>query len=178
MPLLNCQKVEKLISVYADGSSGGRKSTAIGWGWAIVIDGVLMYVGSGGSVEGTNNIAELTAAIRGLEALAQIGTCFGEQIELVSDSTYVLGLANGSFSATKNIDLAGVIRSLIENSGASTRWVKGHSGEPFNEICDKLAKAAKQKLQPLKTSNKAVRRKNQRERVKSMNKTNESTEKL
>jgi ribonuclease HI len=32
---------------------------------------------------------------------------------------------------------------LFQQTGATARWVRGHSNDPFNDKCDKLAKAAR-----------------------------------
>jgi ribonuclease HI len=60
-------------------------------------------------------------------------------IELVSDSQVTLGLANGSMNASKNVALATHLREMCVKYMVRTRWVKGHSGEPGNEMCDQLA---------------------------------------
>lgn len=158
-----------MISVYADGSSEGNSVGAIGWGWVIVrgTEQEVLDCGHGGGPVGTNNIAELTAAIEGLKALKKLKeqlAHFGidivtEEIELVSDSQYVLGIACGKFKALKNVELAKEIRSLTVELKASTRWVKGHNGDVFNEKCDELAKAAKFVYAPTKMTKKMERRK-------------------
>lgn len=156
-----------MISVYADGSSEGNSVGAIGYAWIIVRnEDEVLDAGSGGGPVGTNNIAELTAAIEGLKALRKLKEILGhfnidvnEAVEIVSDSQYVLGIANGKFKAIKNVELAKEIRSLTVELGAETRWVKGHSGDVFNEKCDELAKAAKFVYAPNKVTKKMERRK-------------------
>ena len=141
------------FSVYADGSSGGGSHAPIGWGWIIVERGLVIAAGNGGAPEGTNNQAELLAAINGLEALYNLDACHcyeNPTIELVSDSQYTLGLADGSFSPTLNQDLAEQIRVLCERMKVKCRWVRGHDGHPIQEMCDKMAKHGKAKFQPPK----------------------------
>lgn len=157
-----------MISVYADGSSEGNSVGAIGWGW-IIVRGEKQEVldcGNGGGPVGTNNIAELTAAIEGLKALrklkeilSQFDIDVNEPVELVSDSQYVLGIACGRFKALKNQELAKEIRALTLELKATTRWVKGHNGDVFNEKCDELAKTAKFVYAPSKVTKKMERRK-------------------
>ncbi len=92
---------------------------------------------------------ELTAAIEGLRALiARKWHLTGELVELVSDSMYTLGIAAGTSSPTKNIDLATLIRQLAIETSISCRWVKGHSSDMWNERCDSLARDAKHTLMP------------------------------
>ena len=157
-----------MISVYADGSSEGNSVGAIGWGWIIVRGEVqeILDCGSGGGPVGTNNIAELSGAIEGLRALKKLKDILGhfnidvnEPVELVSDSQYVLGIACGKFKALKNVELAKEIRKLTIELKATTRWVKGHSGDIFNEKCDELAKHAKFVYAPNRVTKKMERRK-------------------
>lgn len=136
-----------LISVYADGSSNGKAGSAIGYGYVIVWNHTdILHTGSGGGVSGTNNTAELLAAINGLSLVKNLNLGNTVDVELVSDSQYVLGLANGTYSPTKNVSLAVQVESLTRGLGATTRWVKGHSGDKHQEMCDKLAKAEKLKF--------------------------------
>lgn len=162
------------FSVYADGSSTGTSTGACGWGWVVVKDDQqIMCAGSGGDDIGTNNLAELMAAREGLRALL-MHPAFQElhasgmmyRIELVSDSQYVLGMANGSYSPTKNVALCEHIRDICRMNFVQTRWVKGHAGDPVNEICDKLAKAGKEQYSAKKPT-KRQRRRNRRKRIRS-----------
>lgn len=134
------------ISLYCDGSSSGQKEGPIGWGWLILINGTIVNWDYGGDTNGTNNVAELLAAINGLRYIAQKPTIVEKlvkkewKLEIVSDSQYVLNMAEQLFSPTTNHDLVKEIINLKDNLVAKTRWVRGHSGEPYNERCDRLAK--------------------------------------
>jgi ribonuclease HI len=144
------------IEVWADGSSNGKSGSAIGWGWVILsVNGAgivkVLAQGKGGLPEGTNNVAELMGAREGLRFLASYATIEelkGWDITLVSDSQYVLGLANGSSSPSKNVALAEHLRAICKVYGVKTRWVRGHDGNEFNEMCDRLAKAGKEDQKP------------------------------
>ena len=146
-----------MISIYADGSSDGTSNGAIGWGWVIVDDGLVVSGGYGGDKIGTNNIAELSGAIHGLEDALKRGLV--GTVELVSDSMYVLNLANKSYSATKNLELVQKLQDLTEKIGARTRWVRGHSGDVCNEKCDQLAKYGKSKYMEPKVEKKKINHK-------------------
>lgn len=151
------------FSVYCDGSSGGNSTGPIGWGWVVIQDDRhILSSGSGGHISGTNNIAELMAAREGLRSLLQQPAFLeGEppqEVELVSDSQYVLGLANGSYSAVKNVPLARHLNEICQQYAVRTRWVEGHSGDPLNEICDKLAKRGKEQFLPPKLTKRHIRR--------------------
>jgi ribonuclease HI len=138
------------IEVYADGSGNTFDSDG-GYGWRLVVDGALHSEGSGYLAKATNNVAEITAAIEGLKAAiafiyAQPPLPSGDpEVSLISDSQLVLGYANGSYKC-KALHLTALyveLRKLYKAANATTRWVKGHSGDEHNEAVDKLAGAAR-----------------------------------
>lgn len=134
------------LSLYCDGSSSGKKDGPIGWSWILLVNEKITNWDYGGQPDGTNNIAELLAAINGLKYIASKPNIVEKiikkewSLEVVSDSQYVLNMADQLFSPTTNHDLVQEIIDLKHNTGASTRWIRGHSGEQFNERCDRLAK--------------------------------------
>ena len=138
------------IEVYADGSGNTLNSDG-GYGWRLVVDGALSTEGSGYLATATNNMAEITAAIEGLKAAASHISATASQhqgnleVVLVCDSQLVLGYANGSYrcKALHLTQLYIQLRAAYKAVGATTRWVKGHSGDEHNESCDQLAKAAR-----------------------------------
>ena len=104
----------------------------------------------GGEPNTTNNRMELTAAIRGLEALKR--PC---RVTLSTDSRYVMdGLTkwihgwrkNGWKTAdkkpVKNADLWQKLIDAAAPHRVEWVWVKGHAGHPDNERADKLASDA------------------------------------
>jgi ribonuclease HI len=106
---------------------------------------------SGGFRRTTNNRMELTAAIKGLQALKE--RC---AVRLVSDSEYVVnavmkrwvfgwrarGWKRAGGKIVPNADLWEQMLELIEFHDVSLEWVEGHSGHPENERCDELARSA------------------------------------
>jgi ribonuclease HI len=138
-----------VISVYADGSSSGGRDKPGGYGWVIVRREEVLAWGYGGSAKTTNNLMELEGARAGLEALLSLGLHeTGEQVELVSDSQYTLGLASGVNHASANVQEAGELRQLAVKARVRCRWVRGHNGVHWNEIVDKLAKQGKMENSP------------------------------
>lgn len=137
--------------VYTDGACSGNPGPG-GWGWAVAPDGQLR--GSGGDAATTNQRMELLAVLEALRALGA-GSEAGP-IEVVSDSTYVVncfrdgwwknwrrnGWKNAKKQPVANTDLWEPLVGLVERSDVSFRWVKGHSGEPMNDLVDRLAVAA------------------------------------
>lgn len=101
-----------------------------------------MGYGIGGGPRGTNNIAELSAAIQGMHYI--IDNKIQEDVTLVSDSQYVLGLASGQYTPQKNIELATELMNLVKQLNIKTKWVKGHSQNVFNDVVDLLAKSGKE----------------------------------
>jgi ribonuclease HI len=92
---------------------------------------------------------ELTAAIRGLEALTS-----RKRVRLYSDSQYLVRGMNEWLpgwirsnrlktpEALKNQDLWQQLAVLAARHEISWEWVRGHAGNHFNERCDRLAKRA------------------------------------
>ena len=133
------------IEVYADGSAT-TADTPGGWAFVVVIDGQKVHEGSGGILKATNNVAELTAALSGLEYCAT--TYPTESVTLISDSQLALNYTNGSWNCRK-LHLAMLhakLRKIYESGKVTTQWVRGHSGVEHNERCDQLAKSEREKL--------------------------------
>ena len=96
---------------------------------------------------GTNNIAELTAAI---ESLCRIPA--GKAVVLCSDSQYTLkglgewlpgwirkGWRTASGSPVLNKELWQVLHKEYSARKVTLEWVRGHNGHPENELADRLA---------------------------------------
>ena len=138
----------KTVTLYTDGACSGNPGPG-GWGAILEYQGHEMEL-SGGEESTTNNRMELTAVIRGLQALKE--SCI---VELYSDSKYVIdGLEkgwaagwrkNGWKKADKkpalNPDLWEILLDLTEKHQLQYHWVKGHAENPKNNRCDELAVA-------------------------------------
>ena len=143
----------KTVTLYTDGACSGNPGPG-GWA-AILMFGAHKKELSGGERETTNNRMELTAVIRGLEALKE--PCV---VELYSDSKYVIDAlekgwakgwqARGWVKADKkpalNPDLWAKLLELCETHRVNLHWVKGHASNPYNNRCDELAVAQWQRL--------------------------------
>jgi len=137
-------------TAYTDGACAPSNPGPAGWG-AVVVDpagGELDYFGFIG--HGTNQIAELTAAMEGL-ALTPPASI----VELVSDSQYVLkgisewrsgwerrGFKNSKGEVVANLALWKQLYAVVDARKVTTRWVRGHNGDPYNERADALANQA------------------------------------
>lgn len=91
----------------------------------------------------TNNRMELTAVIEGLKALKS--PC---DVTIYSDSQYVCKAFNNNwishwvlknFRNVKNVDLWQELLNYTKIHKVTFKWVKGHSGNKWNERCDELA---------------------------------------
>lgn len=84
----------------------------------------------------TNNRAELKAIIAALHQLP----LDAKKVLVESDSQYALMTLFGSWARKKNEDLFDVYENIISKRRfvIEWSWVKGHSGDTFNEMCDEM----------------------------------------
>jgi ribonuclease HI len=129
--------------VYTDGACTGNPGPG-GWAWAVA-DG---RHDSGAERRTTNQRMELTAVLEAVGALPG-------PLRIVSDSAYVVncfrdrwyegwrrrGWRNAAGKPVANRDLwEPLIDAYLARRGElSFEWVKGHSGDPMNDLVDRLA---------------------------------------
>ncbi len=100
----------------------------------------------------TNNRMELLAPAVALEALTE--PC---HVVVTTDSQYVKnginqwilnwkknGWRTKDKKSVKNADLWKRLDTACAKHDVTWKWVKGHSGQPENELCDELARSAAQ----------------------------------
>lgn len=141
------------IDVYTDGSATTADKPG-GYGWVITINDIKLSEGSGQLISATNNDAELEASVQGLAALLKTINDHPDDfkelymVSLVSDSQIVLNWANGTYRFKQEAKRPKYdqLMFLMKRLKATTRWVKGHSGNEHNERCDKLANEARKLL--------------------------------
>ncbi|MGQ0508756.1 MAG: RNase H family protein [Myxococcaceae bacterium] len=131
-----------MISIYCDGSTRPTGRRPGGWAFALVSEDQVIAVRSGRSVRTTNNQMELRAALEGLREVITRGLHWKGPIELVSDSRYALEIANGSYLPTKDLTSCHALRAACVEAGAVARWVRGHSGDRWNEWVNEMAAEA------------------------------------
>ena len=124
-------KTENIL--YTDGSCIGNPGPG-GWAAIIIIDGSKKTDLSGAEKETTNNKMEITAVIKGLEYFPEKSS-----VKIFTDSTYVINTMTKNWKRNTNIDLWNQLDSLIVNRKIEWNWVKGHSGDKFNDEADFLA---------------------------------------
>jgi ribonuclease HI len=142
------------IEIYTDGSATIASKPG-GYGWVLVVDGVKASEGNGHIEKGTNNDAEMEAAIWGLVAAYKYVTANKIALEtgdvsLCSDSQITLGWANGTYRFKQEHKYTRflALKELMVKLKAGTRWVRGHSGDENNERCDELANLGRLKMGP------------------------------
>lgn len=128
---------ENAIHVWTDGACTGNPGPA-GLG-VVIIDGTQHRELSEYLGQGTNNIAELMAILRGLEEV----TDRTRPVVVYSDSAYSIGLLSQNWKAKANTELVARLRALLKEF-TDVRFVKvaGHAGIPLNERVDELARTA------------------------------------
>jgi len=126
------------VSIYTDGACSGNPGPA-GIGVVIIYNGhkkeISEYIG-----EATNNIAEVKAVIVGL---SQLKYPEKTHVKLYTDSQWVVGALTQNWKVKKNVELVKEARELAGRVGKlDVVKVKGHAGNEFNELADRLARDA------------------------------------
>ena len=163
------------VRIYTDGACSENPGPG---GWAAVFNTPdKCYTMSGNEESTTNNRMELMAVIKTLEKILKIEGKRDEhhEYEIYSDSAYVVNTVNNHWIDTwrannwkttkredvKNRDLWERFSSIRKELGelkidVSLIKIKGHAGNTFNELVDKLAKEesmkAKENIRQVQTS--------------------------
>ena len=133
------------ITIYTDGASSGNPGPG-GYG-VVLISGKHRLEKSEGFILTTNNRMELMAVIAGLEALKIPGS----KVVIYTDSKYVADSVekgwvfqweSKAFKKKKNPDLWMRFLKVYRKHNVRLVWIKGHSNNTENELCDRLAVAA------------------------------------
>ena len=141
------------VDLFTDGACRGNPGPG-GWGLILRYDATEKEL-AGGEKDTTNNRMELTAVIRGLEALNK--PC---RLTVHTDSRYIVDAIEKGWldnwitrgwrrAATKgqgkpvlNVDLWQRLLELKNKHQVQLEWVRGHAGHPENERADRLAVGA------------------------------------
>lgn len=137
------------ITIYTDGGCLGNPGPG-GWGCVILTNGAEVKL-SGGEKSSTNNRMELTAAIEALKYVAENPELKSKMVNVYSDSQYVKnGITswinnwkkNGWKTSAKkdvlNKELWLLLDKYYSQLNIQWKWVKGHAGIKYNEMCDQL----------------------------------------
>lgn len=148
------------LTLYTDGACLGNPGPGR-WAFALVPSDVpfletgqtapeaAAFTRSGSAYPSTNNRMELCAVIN---ALQEAHGRAAEAVVVVTDSQYVRkgitqwihtwkhnGWKTAAKQPVKNKDLWEALSALADALSVEWRWVKGHAGDPYNELCDRLA---------------------------------------
>lgn len=139
------------IEAYSDGGCIGNPGPG-GWAYVLVLDQG-EKTGSGGNPDTTNNRMELTAVIQALKDINSYKPWRKSGVVFYTDSQYVHrgitqwikrweinGWRTSEKKPVKNVDLWRKLSELSEALEIEWRWVRGHSGNRLNELCDRLVK--------------------------------------
>lgn len=143
----------KQVTIYTDGACSGNPGPG-GWSAILQYKDVSREL-SGGEAMTTNNRMELLGVIQALTALKE--PCI---VDLFTDSRYIVDAINKGWlkswkakgwkrkdGALKNPDLWQEIDRLFGVHTVTMHWVKGHADNAFNNRCDELAVAERDKFQ-------------------------------
>ncbi len=136
----------KKVEIYTDGACTGNPGKG-GYGAVLIYNNNEKRI-SKGFRKTTNNRMELMAAIDALKLLKE--DC---EVMLYSDSKYLTDAINQNWLSSwqkngwkksdkkpvLNRDLWEELLLLMEKHTINFIWVKGHNGNPYNEICDTMA---------------------------------------
>lgn len=144
------------VDLYTDGACS--KAGPGAWAAILVCDGREVDL-KGSERDTTHNRMELTAVIKGLQALRK--SC---DVTVTTDSRYVLNpfergwlqswkrrAINGVWltadrKPVKNQELWEQLEAEVDRHRVTWVWVRGHNGHSYNERCDRLAVAEYQAL--------------------------------
>lgn len=140
------------IEIYTDGACLGNPGRG-GWGAVLLYKEHYKEI-SGNEAETTNNRMELRAIIEALKMLKKPSAA-----TIYTDSKYAMegitkwifnwkknGWRSSDKKPVKNVDLWQELDSEVQKHQLSWTWVKGHSGNKYNEIVDELARKAAESL--------------------------------
>jgi ribonuclease HI len=137
------------ITIYTDGACEPNPGPG-GWA-AVILDGARTKKISGFEDRTTNNRMELTAAVRAFQAVTT-----PSQVEIFTDSQYLmLGITQWlqkwirrgwrtTSGKVANQDLWQALVDAVQPHQVTWRWLRGHTGDRYNEMTDQLARRAMQ----------------------------------
>ena len=124
--------------MFTDGACSGNPGPG-GYGVVLRAGGTQRTISGWLGDACTNNIAELTAILRALEAIRDPS----RPVHLYSDSSYALGLLTQNWKAKANTELVAELRKKArEFPRLKLIKIEGHAGHEGNELADSLARAA------------------------------------
>ena len=138
------------VIVYTDGACSGNPGPG-GWAWAVAPLGE--PAASGGERATTNQRMEITAALEAVRPLSPAPRPAGGRGVRLDVRRQLLPrplvgevggqrLAQRQRKPVANADLWRPLIELVKANPVTFHWVKGHSGDPMNDLVDAMAVAA------------------------------------
>lgn len=136
----------KTLQIYTDGSCLRNPGGQGGWAFVVLDDNQVIFKSSGSEYSTTNNRMEMMAGVQALKYIEQMDVtdCI---VTIYSDSQLVVNTMTFNWKKLANQDLwYNLIKSTNSLSERGVvvewEWVKGHAGDKYNEIVDRMAFSA------------------------------------
>ena len=128
-----------MLKLYVDGACSPNPGTG-GWACIFYDDKNNPEKHCGYLENTTNNIMEITSVIKGLQYIKK----YTKEVEILTDSQYVVNTMTKGWKRNKNQDLWFQLDEELKNfTNIKWTWVKGHDSNLYNNICDELAVKAR-----------------------------------
>ena len=148
--------METSLKIFTDGGCKGNPGPG-GWAYVMILKTFqgesIAAKNKGAEKDTTNNRMELTAVISALRALKTMDV--PRKAIVLTDSQYVQkGITEwirvwkrnswrtSDKKPVKNQDLWVELNSLAEEFSIEWEWVRGHAGNEYNEMCDRMTQEA------------------------------------
>lgn len=120
-----------MSKIYTDGSCINQRHG--GWAFVVIENDEETFM-RGGEDLTTNNRMEMMAVIKALSFVD------GKEYTIYTDSQLVLNCAQRLWKRKANLDLWEEYDKASKGKTLTWIWVRGHSGDKYNEMVDTLAK--------------------------------------
>lgn len=129
--------MDNIFNIYTDGSCDNiRYPNYGGWAYVILENNNIIESKSGNESHTTNNRMEMIAIINAISSLPDFS-----HATIFTDSKYCIGAFSNQYYARANTDLIKQFFDIVESKSLniSFEWVRGHNGNEWNEMVDKMA---------------------------------------
>jgi len=125
-------------TIYTDGGCAYNPGGPGGYGVVMINDETgEKRKFSQGYISTTNNRMEIRGVLHAVKEMKP-----GDSAVIHTDSQYTVNCMTGAWKKQKNRDLWKEMESAAAGKKIEMKWVRGHNGDLYNEICDKMATEA------------------------------------